>query len=168
MFLHVSVCPQGVVSQHALQVSGGGGCIPAHLAGFQAHTQGESLRGLASGGLQAHNWGGDSRPTPRGDVSQHALRQTPPQADGYCCGRYASYWNAFLFSLLARSESAYSFNKEVQKIWGTFWLFYYNQLIYLSVTSFYVPVCEHQRRDVMFLMFVNHKLSPILQPTSMG
>ena len=20
----------------------------------------------------------------------------PPQADGYCCGRYASYWNAFL------------------------------------------------------------------------
>ena len=23
--------------------------------------------------------------------------QTPPPADGYCCGRYASYWNAFLF-----------------------------------------------------------------------
>ena len=23
--------------------------------------------------------------------------QTPPTADGYCCGRYASYWNAFLF-----------------------------------------------------------------------
>ena len=22
---------------------------------------------------------------------------TPPPADGYCCGRYASYWNAFLF-----------------------------------------------------------------------
>ena len=21
----------------------------------------------------------------------------PPKADGYCCGRYASYWNAFLF-----------------------------------------------------------------------
>ena len=21
----------------------------------------------------------------------------PPPADGYCCGRYASYWNAFLF-----------------------------------------------------------------------
>ena len=32
-------------------------------------------------------------------VSQHALRQTPPPllADGYCCGRYASYWNAFLY-----------------------------------------------------------------------
>ena len=24
-------------------------------------------------------------------------RSRPPQADGYCCGRYASYWNAFLF-----------------------------------------------------------------------
>ena len=23
--------------------------------------------------------------------------QTPPPADGYCCGRYASYWNAFMF-----------------------------------------------------------------------
>ena len=23
----------------------------------------------------------------------------PPPADGYCCGRYASYWNAFLFTL---------------------------------------------------------------------
>ena len=26
------------------------------------------------------------------------LEQTPPWSrDGYCCGRYASYWNAFLF-----------------------------------------------------------------------
>ena len=49
---------------------------------------GGRLRGLAGVGLQAHNPGG---------VSQHALRQTtPPPADGYCCGRYASYWNAFL------------------------------------------------------------------------
>ena len=24
----------------------------------------------------------------------------PPPADGYCCGRYASYWNAFLLSLV--------------------------------------------------------------------
>ena len=41
---------------------------------------------------------GVSRPRPRGCVSQHALRQTPPQADGYCCRRYASYWNAFLLT----------------------------------------------------------------------
>ena len=25
-------------------------------------------------------------------------RYTPPPADDYCCGRYASYWNAFLFN----------------------------------------------------------------------
>ena len=24
---------------------------------------------------------------------------TPPPADGYCCRRYASYWNAFLYSI---------------------------------------------------------------------
>ena len=33
---------------------------------------------------------------------RHSPGQTPPladtpPADGYCCGRYASYWNAFLF-----------------------------------------------------------------------
>ena len=32
-----------------------------------------------------------------GLVSQHALRQTPPRRDGYCCRRYASYWNALAF-----------------------------------------------------------------------
>ena len=26
-------------------------------------------------------------------------RQTPPPGDGHCGGRYASYWNAFLFVL---------------------------------------------------------------------
>ena len=27
---------------------------------------------------------------------------SPPGADGYCCGWYASYWNAFLFSMHER------------------------------------------------------------------
>ena len=78
--------------------------IPACLAGLQGegvypsmpcrfpgpHPRG-NLRGLTRGGLQAHTQGG---------VSQHALRQRQtPQADGYCCGRYASYWNAFLLNL---------------------------------------------------------------------
>ena len=61
------------------------------------------------GGLQAHTWE-VSGPTPGGSpgrhpgegVSQDALRQTPPPADGYCCGRYASYWNAFLFGKIFR------------------------------------------------------------------
>ena len=64
-----------------VKVSGWGVSRPT-LGGVQAYSRG--------GGVQAHTEGGG--------VSQHALRQTPP-ADGYCCGRYASYWNAFLFSI---------------------------------------------------------------------
>ena len=33
-------------------------------------------------------------PPPR---EQTPARSRHPPADGYCCGRYASYWNAFLF-----------------------------------------------------------------------
>ena len=79
MFLHMSVCPQGgMVSQHALQVSGG--CIPACLEGFQAHTQGGAwgvwpggaLQAHTLGGLQAHTLGqGVSRPTSRGYPCPH-------------------------------------------------------------------------------------------------
>ena len=40
-----------------------------------------------------------------GLVSQHALRQTPPPGrDGYCCGRYASYWTAFLSFFFVQSS----------------------------------------------------------------
>ena len=72
MFLHVSVCPWG-------------GSPGPHLGG----------EGWGA-------WLGGSRPTPGGSrprrgVSQHALWQTLPPADGYCCGQYTSYWNAFLF-----------------------------------------------------------------------
>ena len=27
--------------------------------------------------------------------------ETPLPCDGYCCGRYASYWNAFLFDIFS-------------------------------------------------------------------
>ena len=69
---------------------------------LQAHTQG-GVRGLPGGvsrptleggGSPGPHLGGVSKPHQRG-VSQHALRQTP-LPDGYYCGRYASYWNAFL------------------------------------------------------------------------
>ena len=117
---------------------GGGGvmCIPAWLAGFQAHTQGGlewsglggvsrstprgEFRGLTWGGvLQAHTlegWeGGSPGPQPggspdsrRGSPGPHlrgggipaCTEADPAPADSYCCGRYASYWNAFLFSAL--------------------------------------------------------------------
>ena len=36
-------------------------------------------------------------PLGRHPLDRHPPGQTPPPpADGYCCGRYASYWNAFL------------------------------------------------------------------------
>ena len=88
-----------VVSKHALQVSRPtpkGEVEGSGLGGLQAHIQGK-LRGLA-GGLQAHTGGGLQTHT-RGRVHQHALMQTP-SADGYCCGQYASYWNAFLSDII--------------------------------------------------------------------
>ena len=32
-----------------------------------------------------------------GVSGRHPPGQTPPPPDGHCSGRYASYWNAFLF-----------------------------------------------------------------------
>ena len=57
--------------------------------GVQAHTQ---------GGLQAHTQGGSPGPHPGSGVfsRMHWGRYPPPRADSYCCGWYASYWNAFL------------------------------------------------------------------------
>ena len=112
---------RGVVSQHALQVprpTPRGEVEGSDQRGSPGPHPTGKFRGLAWG-LQAHNggvcrptprWGGSpgphpgcgvSRPTPgvwspgphpEGGVSQHTLRKTP---HGYCCGRYASYWNAF-------------------------------------------------------------------------
>ena len=71
------------------------------------HPEGR-LRGLTGGGLQAHTQGvtratagGVSRPTlgVGGCIPACTEADPPPHthtADGYCCGRYASYWNAFL------------------------------------------------------------------------
>ena len=75
MFLHVSVI---------LSTEGGYSSMPCRSPGPHP------------GGVSRPTTKGVSKPTPMGVcVSQNALRQTPP-ADGYCCGRYAFYWNAFL------------------------------------------------------------------------
>ena len=87
-----------MVSQHVFQVS-----RPTSRGKLRVLARGRvstptpkgEVEGSGLGGSPGHHPGEVSRPTPRGCVSQHALRQTPP--DGYCCGWYASYWNAFLF-----------------------------------------------------------------------
>ena len=97
MFLHVSVILSTGV--------GSPGPYPGRRLGGLARgvsrpiPRGE-VEGSGRGGLQAHTqgggWGSGWRSLgPGGCVSQHALRQTLSPADGYCCGRYASYWNAF-------------------------------------------------------------------------
>ena len=77
-----------VVSQHALQQVSRGGIIPAWLAGFQAHTQGGSLGGSGRGGGDTCSKGGG--------VPALGEEVWRPPRDGYCWGRYASYWIAFL------------------------------------------------------------------------
>ena len=112
------VC-EGYVFTPACQsfCSRGGVSRPTHRERLRGLARGVSkptptprgrLGGLAGGSSGPHPAG--SRPTPggcpgqgtlaqvQGGGSQHALRQTTPPADGYCCGQYASYWNAFLLS----------------------------------------------------------------------
>ena len=107
MFLQVCVCPQGGVCSGGCLVpgvcSGGvpgpggrgvpgpGGVCSRGVPGLGGSTLGGSALGrcLVLGG---------------GVVSQDALRQTPPGRDSYCCGRYASYWNAFLFLCAIASQ----------------------------------------------------------------
>ena len=71
-------------------VSGPGGCLV--------------LGGLVPGGVWS--WGvpgpGGSRPrgmTGPGGSGPGGVPGGDPHPDGNCCGRYASYWNAFLFRI---------------------------------------------------------------------
>ena len=85
MFLQVSVCPQGGGIPACLT-----GGIPACLAAGLGGGVVPAPRGVpAPAGCLL--WG-------RGACSGGGVGGDPP-ADGYCCGRYASYWNAFLFIL---------------------------------------------------------------------
>ena len=106
-----------VVFQHALQQVSWGVWYPSMPCRSPGGSpgphpeEGGKLRGLAKGSPGPHPGGGGSPgphpvwspgPNPEGGmggcVSQNALRRPPPPpVDGYCRGRYASYWNAFLF-----------------------------------------------------------------------
>ena len=59
-----------------------------------------------------------SRPTPKGEIEEDQDQTPPPPPpDDYCCGRYASYWNAFLFKLRKVPLSIWS---EIFSIQGRF------------------------------------------------
>ena len=71
-----------VVSQHALQQVSRGCVVSQHALQVSRPTPGgREFRGLAWGvsrphpGVSRPTFGGVSRPTPRGELSQHALRQ---------------------------------------------------------------------------------------------
>ena len=108
MFLQVCVCPRGggyismpcrwypsmpcsrspggVLSQHALQV------VSQH-----------ALHQVSKGGVPAPSGVTSSGRSAPGGVCSPG--RTPPiEADGYCCGRYASYWNAFLFTIQIKGK----------------------------------------------------------------
>ena len=103
MFLQVSVCPQGGCLVPGGVPGPGGVCSwgVSALGGLLKGVPGPA--GVCSGGVSG--LGGYLVPVGPGQgglVSQHALRQTPsPERDGYCCGRYASYWNAFLLCFIS-------------------------------------------------------------------
>ena len=100
--------PDGDLQAHTWGVSG------PHLGGgLQAHTQGGSP-GPHLGGLQA-------QAQAQGCVTQHTLRQTPP-ADGYCCGWYTSYWNAFLLPLTLSTTFLTNFSVKILWYCDCSWL----------------------------------------------
>ena len=99
IFLHLSFCSRG-----------GGGFSLAGAGGLPGRTppcQGEPprTRGPHPPGLETPTpW--DQRPTPR-DWRPPQTRHTPPEADASIrsmSGRYASYWNAFLFFLCCQQK----------------------------------------------------------------
>ena len=64
-------------------------CLAAGLQGGACSRGGPAQGGSAPGGCLLRGGGG----------GVGLWRPSPPKADGYCCGRYASYWNVFLFIL---------------------------------------------------------------------
>ena len=78
-------------------------------------TKGEVEGDLAWEGLQAHTWGVCSGGCLLWGCLLLGVGLLPgrvcswgvwrPPSDGYCCGRYASYWNAFLFHITVRNTT---------------------------------------------------------------
>ena len=105
-----SSCGKVMFSQASIILSKAGRCTPPgqtplplarqtspwpgrHLPG-QADTPRPGRQPLAK---QTPNPVPSARQTSPGQADTTPARQTPPWADSHCSGRYASYWNVFLF-----------------------------------------------------------------------
>ena len=119
MFLHLSVCPQvGSASMHA-------GIPPPPRS--RHHTGAGIPQKQAPPREQTPPRAGTPREqTPPPPGSRH-----PPPADGYCCGRYASYWNTFLLSTAFTSIPApiILFQLFYQRIWYYLYINKFNNII---------------------------------------
>ena len=94
MFLHVCVCPHG--GEYLDRYPPGPGTPPwdqVHPSWDHVHPPGTRYTPLD----QVHPPGPGTSPWTR-YTPLDQVHYLPPQADGYCCGWYASYWNAFLYN----------------------------------------------------------------------
>ena len=89
MFLNVSVCPQGGGS--AL----GGVSAPGEVGLLPGGRGVPPLEGCLLGGVCSQGGACLGGFAPGGSALGEGVVETP--RDGYCYGRFASYWNAFLF-----------------------------------------------------------------------
>ena len=82
---------------------------------IQAHSQGGNLGGSDPGPQQRGKLRGIRyRPTVKGEIEGDQIRPPP---DSYCCGQYASYWNAFLFQLQLQMVAALSLIPATSECW---------------------------------------------------
>ena len=97
MFLHLSV----------ILFTAGGGGVPGQVSPRQVHTPREQVHPPGQVPLQDQvhplqvppRTGYPPGRNPPQDQVSSRTRYPPRSRDSYCCGRYASYWNAFLFHL---------------------------------------------------------------------
>ena len=103
---------------------------------------------------------GTPPPGSRQPPHQHPLEQTPPRtrhppdqaptlpADGYCCGRYASYWNAFLFQTVICFGDIISVQVFTFKLW-----------VFMNSFLFLMPWCPRSDVDVVNAVNMNDVMS---------
>ena len=104
LYMSVSLCTGDVISQHALQVVSQHALQQVSRRGVSRPTPKGEVEGSGLWGSPDLGGGGSPGPHPGGSAGPHqegvylSMHWGRPP-DGYCCGWYASYWNAFLFVL---------------------------------------------------------------------